>query len=162
MHDPSQTVNPAAADHSEPHDLHDSRHLVLSKTASLKMRSFLGSESINRCQYQGQLRQQSLRFRRIPETSQNNASSGKLVPHLSLQQLADLDLLLECSHSRAVYIVGHSHVRARQERQHPVRGYLKGLVMSVYSLIDNNTQPATAAWKLPDDQLLEVKLLVRV
>eukprot|EP00775_Hariotina_reticulata_P013850 gene13850-13972_t len=45
------------------------------------------------------------------------------------------------------------------ERQHRVRGYLKGLVMSAYSLIANNTQPSTAAWKLPDDQLLEVKLL---
>jgi hypothetical protein len=107
----------------------------------------------------------------------------------SAVQLKDIEQLLSCYRTRAVYIMGRSQLAAalprnrgsssssakgEEEEQQPsdsscfssaaayVRGWPKGVATGLYRVLSNNMAPSSESWQLPDDQLLLVAMVVRV
>lgn len=70
-------------------------------------------------------------------------------------------MLLDCYRQRTVYVVGGTRVAPRLKGVGS-RNPLRRVVLAAYGFLSNNTQPATLAWKVPDEQLLEVTLLARL
>jgi hypothetical protein len=77
---------------------------------------------------------------------------------LSRRQLDEVGVLLDCYRQRTVYVVGGTRVLGREAGWNLLR---RGVVQA-YGAIANNTQPATRAWQLPDGQVVEVTLTMRL
>lgn len=86
-------------------------------------------------------------------------------------------MLLRCYKQRAVYIMGRSQLVAALHPEE-VDGtgqrkglaplcskatfYSKGVATGAYRVLSNNTHPSSQTWKLPDDQLVLVSMVVRI
>jgi hypothetical protein len=91
---------------------------------------------------------------------------------LSPAQLSEVEALLRCFRQRAVYIMGRSQLVAASEggegeaaRCKGVAAaghYCKGVVTGAYRVLANNTHPSSQSWRLPDDQLMMVSVVVRI
>jgi hypothetical protein len=93
---------------------------------------------------------------------------------LSPAQLCEIELLLTCYRTRAVYIMGRALITPsmgdKAQEQHRGlaaaaahgRKWGVGVVAGAYRFLANNTHPSSQQWLLPDDQLMLVSMVVRV
>lgn len=101
---------------------------------------------------------------------------------LSADQVSEIELLLSCLRHRAVYIMGRTQLVAAQAVQggdvsgggdgraqrgvravgHAVGRYGRGLLTGAYRVLANNTHPSSQSWRLPDEQLVLVSMVVRI
>jgi hypothetical protein len=149
----------------------------------------LGRDSVNRSQYRALRRASTAapaaaggRYSR-PATPANTpmarphleaipsatapAGSAHLAParaRITSAQLEEVGRLLECYRTRAAFVAGGTRVKVEPSRlgRCACRNPLREGVLALYRFLENNTEPAVLAWKLPHEQLLELTMTARV
>lgn len=104
--------------------------------------------------------------------SLNGHARGSI--RLSPAQLQEMELLLTCYRTRAVYIMGRALItpskgdQASEQRRGLAAAAAHGRKLGVgvmagaYRFLANNTHPSSQQWLLPDDQLMLVAMVIRV